>query len=219
MPDNSSNSGQPLLDPIERSSEILFGLIMVLTFTGSLRVTGADHDSVSRMLLAALGCNFAWGVIDAVMYLLSTFSQRGHNLILLRQVQAADPVSGRQLLSDALSSDLAAVVTDAEVEAIRHRFTELPTPQSHARLYSSDYHAALRVFLLVFLSTFPVVLPFLFLKQPRLALRVSNLVAIVMLFLTGWAYGKYAGYRPWRVGLWMVLIGLAMVALTIALGG
>jgi hypothetical protein len=219
MPATISSPVEPLLDPIERSSEILFGLIMVMTLTGSLRVTGADHDSVSRMLLAALGCNFAWGVIDAVMYLLSTFSQRGHNLILLRQVQAADPVNGRRLLSDALSTDLAAVITDAEVEAIRRRFTELPTPQGHARLHSSDYHAALRVFLLVFLSTFPVVLPFLFLSQARLALRISNLAAILMLFLTGWTYGKYAGYRPWRVGLWMVMIGLAMVALTIALGG
>jgi VIT1/CCC1 family predicted Fe2+/Mn2+ transporter len=62
-------------------------------------------------------------------------------------------------------------------------------------------------------------LPFLFLSQARLALRISNLAAILMLFLTGWTYGKYAGYRPWRVGLWMVMIGLAMVALTIALGG
>ena len=70
-----------LLDPIERNSEVLFGLIMVLTFTGSLRVTGAEHDDVDRMLVAALGCNLAWGIIDAVMYLISVLSQRGHNTI------------------------------------------------------------------------------------------------------------------------------------------
>ena len=50
-----------LLNPIERSSEVLFGLIMGLTFTGSLRVTGAEHDDVHSMLVAALGCNLAWG--------------------------------------------------------------------------------------------------------------------------------------------------------------
>jgi VIT family protein len=219
MADIGFHSDIQLLDPIERSSEVLFGLIMVLTFTGSFRVAGADHDDVNRILLAALGCNLAWGIIDAVMYLLAELTQRGHNLQLLRQVQAAEPEKGRRLLNDAMSSDLAMVLTEAEVEAIRHRFTQLPEPARHARLHTSDYRAAVRVFLLVFLSTFPVVLPFFFISRAGLALRFSNLVAIIMLFLTGWAYGKYAGHRPWRIGLWMVLIGVAMVALTIALGG
>jgi len=219
MADTASSSGNQLLDPIERSSEVLFGLIMVLTFTGSFRVTGADHNDVNRILLAALGCNLAWGIIDAVMYLLAQLSQRGHNLQLVREVQAAEPEKGRRLLNDAMSSDLAKVLTEAEAEAIRQRFTQLPEPAKHARVHASDYRAALRIFLLVFLSTFPVALPFLFIRRAGLALRISNLVAIIMLFLTGWAYGAYAGRRPWRVGLWMVLIGVAMVALTIALGG
>ncbi|HEX8895315.1 MAG TPA: hypothetical protein VF783_18455, partial [Terriglobales bacterium] len=85
-----------LLDPIERSSEVLFGLIMVLTFTGSLRATGAKHDDVDRMLVAALGCNLAWGIIDAVMYLISVLSQRGRNRKLLRDVRTAEPDRGRQ---------------------------------------------------------------------------------------------------------------------------
>ena len=75
------------------------------------------------------------------------------------------------------------------------------------------------VFLLVFLATFPVVLPFLLIRRPGLALRISNLAAVILLFLTGYAYGKYSGYRPLRIGSWMVLVGLGMVGLTIALGG
>jgi hypothetical protein len=198
---------------------VLFGLIMVLTFTGSLRITGADHDSVRTMLLAALGCNLAWGIIDAVMYLMAILSERSHNLLLLRQVRGAGPEKGRQLIGQAMSSDLAAVITDTEVEAIRQRFIQLAEPARHARLHFYDYRAAAGVFLLVFLSTFPVVLPFLFISRPGLALRVSNLVAIIMLILTGYAYGKNAGRRPLRVGFWIVLIGLGMVALTVALGG
>jgi hypothetical protein len=219
MPNNSSSSDNPLLDPIERSSEVLFGLIMVLTFTGSFRITGGDHDSVDRMLLAALGCNLAWGIIDAVMYLMAILSQRSHNLLLLRQVQNVGPEKGRRLINDAMSTDLAKVVTDTEVEAIRQRFIQLPKPAGRARLHLYDYRAALSVFLMLFLSTLPVVLPFLFIRRPSLALRVSNLAAVIMLFLTGYAYGSYAGYRPLRTGLWMVLVGLAMVVLTVALGG
>ena len=216
---STSQVRKRLLDPIERSSEVLFGLIMVLTFTGSFRASGADHDSVDRMLLGALGCNLAWGIIDGVFYLLATLSQRGHNLALLRQVQTSEPGQGRQILGDALSDDLSAVLTEVEVESIRARMLQIPRPADHPKLHHSDYMAALGVFLLVFLSTFPVVLPFLFMRHPTRALRVSNLIAIVMLFFVGQAYGKYAGYRRWHVGVLMVLIGLIMVGLTIALGG
>jgi VIT family len=219
MSKKNSNTRKRLLDPIERSSEILFGLIMVLTFTGSLRASGADHDSVYRMLVGALGCNLAWGIIDGVFYLMASLSQRGHNLMLLREVQDANPEQGRSLISDAISEDLAGVLTESEIELVRNRMVQLPRQERRPRLHATDYGAAFGVFLLVFLSTFPVVLPFLFMRNPVPALRVSNAIAIAILFLTGWTYGKFAGGRPWRVGLVMVVIGLCMVALTIALGG
>ncbi len=219
MDNATSQARKRLLDPIERSSEVLFGLIMVLTFTGSFRASGADHDSVDRMLLAALGCNLAWGIIDAVFYLIATFSQRNHNLGLLREVQAAIPVNGRRIIADAISDDLASVLTDTEVESIRTRMVQLPKPRAHARLHRHDYLAALGVFLLVFLSTLPVVLPFVFMSHPTRSLRVSNLLGVAMLFFTGLMYGKHAGYRSWIVGSVMVLLGLALVGLTIALGG
>ena len=219
MANSTSYVRKRLLDPIERSSEVLFGLIMVLTFTGSFRVSGGDHDDVNRMLLGALGCNLAWGIIDGIFYLLATLSQRGHNLALLREVQNSSPERGRQILGAAMSDDLSAVLTDIEVESIRSRMKEVPEAAKHPKLRRSDYLAALGVCLLVFLSTFPVVLPFLFMRHPMRALRVSNLIAVVMLFFVGWTYGKYAGYGPWKVGVVMVLAGLCMVGLTIAMGG
>jgi len=219
MAETAFSPQQRLLDPIERSSEILFGLIMVLTFTGSLRASGFDRDSVNRMLVGALGCNLAWGIIDAIFYLMGTLSQRGHNLVLLRNIQESSPERGRELLTDAVSDDMATVLSDNEIESIRVRMVQLPKRQRTARLRRDDYLAALGVFLLVFLSTLPVVLPFLFMQNPTRALRISNLIAILMLFIVGTRYGKYAEYHPWKVGLVMVLIGAALVGLTIALGG
>ena len=64
MPEPSVTSSKSVLDPIERISEVLFGLIMVLTFTGSLSVAEAGREDVRVMLLGALGCNLAWGIID-----------------------------------------------------------------------------------------------------------------------------------------------------------
>ena len=69
MVDEPSRSSKRVLDPIDRISEVLFGLIMVLTFTGSLSVAESGRDDVRTMLIGALGCNLAWGIIDAMLYL------------------------------------------------------------------------------------------------------------------------------------------------------
>jgi hypothetical protein len=50
-----------VLEPGERISEILFGLIMALTVTGATSVVAADRFQIRTMLIAALGCNVAWG--------------------------------------------------------------------------------------------------------------------------------------------------------------
>jgi VIT1/CCC1 family predicted Fe2+/Mn2+ transporter len=69
------------------------------------------------------------------------------------------------------------------------------------------------------LSTFPVVAPFLFTANARLALRSSNGITLLMLFLTGYAFGRYADYRPWKMDLWMALFKAVLVAITVYLGG
>jgi hypothetical protein len=211
---------EPVLDPLERFSEILFGVIMVLTFTVSLRVARADKLQVREMLIGALGCNLAWGLIDAIMYLMSCVSERGHNLQVLKQVhRAPKPEHANRIIADALPPVVAAVLPASALDAVRQRLGELPELPPRARLRKDDWQGAVGVFLLVFLSTFPIVLPFLVVPRIRLAARISDLIAISMLFLAGHAYGRYAGHSPWGWGRWMVVIGGGMVGLCIALGG
>ena len=85
-PEKKKARFKPFLDPLERFSEILFGVIMVLTFTVSLRVARADRLQVREMLIGAVGCNLAWGLIDAIMYLMSNVSERGHGIKILRRL-------------------------------------------------------------------------------------------------------------------------------------
>jgi VIT1/CCC1 family predicted Fe2+/Mn2+ transporter len=106
-----------------------------------------------------------------------------------------------------------------ELEALHQRLKQLPEPPDHARLRKDDWLGAAGVFLLVFLSTFPVVIPFIFMSNAGPALRVSNVIAIVMLFLTGYAFGRMTGRHPWLVGISMVVLGLVLVGVTMALGG
>src|SRR5215203_3650828 len=92
-----------VLEPIDRVSEVLFGLIMVLTFTGSLSVAEAGRDDVRAMLIGALGCNLAWGLIDAVLYLMGRLAEKGSHLMTLRSIRAAtDPPLAHRLIAAAL---------------------------------------------------------------------------------------------------------------------
>ena len=220
MPENSERSSKRALDPIDRVSEVLFGLIMVLTITGSLSVAEAARSEVRTMLFGALGCNLAWGIIDGVLYVMGSLAEKGRNLFIFRAVRkATDPKEAQRRIADALPPVVASVLEPVELEALHQRLKQLPEPPDHARLSKDDWLGAAGVFLLVFLSTFPVVIPFIFMSNAGPALRVSNVIAIVMLFLTGYAFGRMTGRHPWLVGISMVVLGLVLVGVTMALGG
>ena len=217
---DSSASSKRVLDPIDRVSEILFGLIMVLTFTGSLSVAEAGRADVRDMLLGALGCNLAWGIIDGVFYLMACSAERGRNLLTFRAVrQESDPQAAQQLIAGTLPPVVASVLLPVELETMRQRLKALPEPPHRPGLPKEDWLGAVGVFLLVFLSTLPVVIPFTFMKDITLALRVSNAIAIVMLFLAGFTFGRITARSPVWVGVAMVVLGGIMVSATIALGG
>lgn len=209
-----------LLEPQERLAEVLFGLIMVITFTGSLSVAEAGRDDVRTMIVGALGCNLAWGIIDGVLYLMGSLADRGRRLGTLRALRAAESSErAERLLAGALPPLVASVLEPAELAALCRRLRALPEPPPVARLTSGDLLSALAVFLLVFLSTFPVALPFVLVSDVGRAMRLSNAVALAMLLITGVVYGRVVGRSPWAFGVGMTALGCLLVALTIALGG
>ncbi len=208
-----------ILEPGERIAEVLFGLIMVLTFTGSLSVT-AGPEEVRTMLIVALGCNTAWGIIDGIFYLMGCLAEKGRDIRTWRAFRGApDRESARQVIAGALPPILAATLGSAELEAMREKLERLPDPPLHPRLHRHEWLGAVAVFWWVFVTTFPVAIPFLFMGDVRQAMRVSNVIAIAMLFLAGYLFGRCAHYRPLQTGLAAVLVGCILVALTIALGG
>jgi VIT1/CCC1 family predicted Fe2+/Mn2+ transporter len=208
-----------VLSPVERISEVLFGLIMVLSFTGSLSVATAGREEVQEMFIGAIGCNAAWGIVDAAMYLLGALVERGRAMVMLRAVRDAEPAHGRSIVADAFPAAVGATLRPEQLEELRGQIARLPETQRYPSLTLQDFRGAIGVFLLVFLSTFPVVLPFAFIRRAQLALRISNGVAVTLLCFGGAALGRYAGLSPVRTAMGMVAVGALLVAITIALGG
>jgi VIT1/CCC1 family predicted Fe2+/Mn2+ transporter len=209
-----------LLDPVSRISEILFGLIMALTFTGTLDVASAGNEDVRLLLVGTIGCNIAWGLVDAVMFLIAALTERGRNLVTVRRVRAATSAPyAHGIIAGALPPVVASLMTPDDMERLRQGLVALPDIPARPSLNKEDGLRAVAVFLLVFLSTFPVVVPFMVIDEVQTALRTSNLVAIVMMFAAGYFLARHGGYRPMLTGASMVLLGVTLVAIAISLGG
>ena len=159
-----------VLDPFDRVSEVIFGVLMAMTFIGALNVATAGSQEVRTVMKAALGCNIAWGLTDGVMYLVGIVTERTRE-------------------------------------------------QTRPRLKGRDFKGALGIFLLVTLSTFPLVVPFLLVHELGPALAASRAVAVVMLFASGWVLARHAGGSTWLASFAMAAIGVALTAALMALGG
>ena len=78
-----------VLDPIDRVSEVIFGVLMAMTFIGAVNVAEAGNGEVRKVLIAALGCNIAWGLTDGIMYLVAMLTERSRARMLGEATQDA----------------------------------------------------------------------------------------------------------------------------------
>jgi len=195
----------------------------VLTCTlGASLLAGIERESLRATLIAALGCNIAWGVIDAALYVMGNLFVRSHKARLMRAIRAAPDETtalaivkqyfesrieglGRQQDRDRLYRDVHGIIAQADPGA--------------GRITSDDLRGAFAVFLLVVGTALPAAMPFALIADPSLALRVSNLVLVALLFVVGFYWARYIGTNAWRTGLVMLLSGLALVGVALALGG
>ena len=208
------------LDPPDRLSEVLFGLIMVLTFTGSISVSTAGSQDLEQLIWAALGCNFAWGLVDAIMGTMDTVIGRNYDFKQIRNIKSAkSQVDSREIIRDSISPLISDLLDDNEIDSLGEKIKKLPDPNIKHALTIKDLLIAFEIFLLVFLSTFPVALPFLLFNDVAVAMRVSNGVALVLMFAAGYALANYSGLRPFRTAITYTGIGIFLVALTMLLGG
>jgi hypothetical protein len=212
------------LDPGSHMGEILFGLIMTLTFTlaAGIVIQEEGRAGAREMLIGILGCNLAWGIIDGVLYVLGQVFERGRFRrigVNLRHATTAE--DARQMVADELDESLGAVTDGPTRERLYQSIVDhvRSVPAMPNRVRRQDLLGGLAAGWLVFACSFPAVLPFMFLDDPRLALRVSNAILLGLLFFVGWRAARHTLARPWIAGIVFLLVGALLVAVAIPLGG
>ncbi len=212
------------LDPATSLAEVLFGLIMTLTFTlgAGIVIEDEGREGARQLLIAVIGCNVAWGIIDGALYILNQLFARGRIRRLARSVRiAADDRSAVNVVAEELDGFFADITRAAERDALYLRVAGhlRSRPVATNSIRKEDILGAFTSFWLVVLTSVPAAIPFLLLDNARFALRVSNAILLALLFITGWLFARFTLGKPWIVGLSFLVGGGVLVALAIALGG
>jgi len=207
------------LSPFERAAEIVFGILMAISVTAAFEITAGGELDVRELMIGALGCNLAWGLIDAAMYLLQQQFERYRNHRRLVDLRAtATEEAFRERVADTLPPILAPTLTPDTYARIRQVVNSY-SGQRPAFWSRQDLAVAAIICLLVFASTFPLVIPFMVMQDPWLALRASHAVAVVFLFVLGWRLGRWSGASALGAGSVFAAVGTALAVACVALGG
>jgi hypothetical protein len=211
------------LEPGESLGEVIFGLIMLLTFTlGASVLAGLDRIAARHVIVAAICCNLAWGIIDAAMFVMANLFHRAqlsrfHRLMQEAKNHETGIAAIRRVIDRRYGEYSAPEDVDHLAEGIYR--TMKGRRRLRARVKHDDLMAALIVFALVAGPSLPPALPFLFADDPFVAIRFSIAILIGMLFYAGFRWAYFTDVNPWLAGGLLVLFSAALVAVAIALGG
>lgn len=212
-----------LITPAGRLQEMIYAIIMVLTVTSTVSRTLPDSEEGMRTLVfAVLGCNIAWGIVDGVMYVLTSLFNKNRALKMVKDATSA--VTGDEALS----------IIDGEFnppfewmlekderrklnEEILDHVIRLNPPVATVTRY--DLMGGVVCFIVTFLTTLPAVVPFYFMSEMDPAIRLSNAIALSMLFMVGVEYARYTNKNPIKTAVGLVFLGGVVVIVTIILGG
>jgi VIT1/CCC1 family predicted Fe2+/Mn2+ transporter len=214
---------QRYLEPGESLSELLFGLIMTLTFTlGAGILVREDPNAARDLLIATIGCNVAWGIIDGALYVSGNLFERARLVRVGQRIRsAASDEEAVPILAEEIDEILGLTLdenerADLHKSMVRHLRASQPRPYGLTR---ADLYGAIASFWLVFFGSIPAAVPFLFIDDAWIALRVSNAILILLLFVAGYRWARYTALWPWLTGLAFMVAGVALVLVALALGG
>lgn len=219
------------LDPIDALFAVFFSILIALLFTLSYAILisrGLIESAFSReygreLSVAILGVVTVWAVIDGVVYVLGEVLTRRERYRLLQYVQTSSTdESAIEAIADELDFILEPITTDEQRYALYADIRD-HLAQAEPRavgLQREDVTGAV-VFVLVSIAAIvPSLLPLLLLPDnTTLALCISNVFSLLVIFATGYSWGIHTESGPWKTGLLLASICLVLVLFAIALGG
>ncbi len=211
------------LDPEESLVELLFGLIMALTMTVAARIFWHDDPAdVRELVVALLGCNLAWGIIDGMFYLVGTRFGRNQAAHLIRRLRRAhSDEDALALIEREVALDETLLTNPRDRARLRQLLVQVLARADgrRARNTPREFAAAAVVCALVTVSAVPGVVSLLLNEDAQTAQVVANVAQVGLLFWIGHTWAGFTGAARVGTGVAVALLGLALVTVAVLLGG
>lgn len=219
------------LYPIDSFAETFFSILIVLIFTLAYRIFAVTSTTSSittaytssKILIAILGAVAAWGFIDGVIYAVLSIFEREEQSRFLKDAWAATSEKERiSTIGEEFDDIFEPITDDAQREHLYLAISQalIPAHVEKIGLKREDVLAGVAHVFVAISAVIPSLIPFiLFYNNTLLAIRLSNLISFVMLFITGYRWGKYTRVNPLRTGLIIVSIAILLALFAIPLGG
>ena len=206
------------------SSEPMFGVIMVVCFTSVLRAFPDASDQVVRtILISALFCCIAWGLVDGIFYAWEAHYELEKKKTLQAQAHEAqgDAKNARELVEDDLGDTIVDLMDEKDKEQIYQIIEKNVFGVDLGSVsIKEDILTVLIAFSLVVGSSIIVMLPFLWISPATAALKVSNIAGILLLFVMGfWREEDTRFTKKLITGGFTALCALIITLVTVYLGG
>lgn len=205
-------------------AEAIYSVIIAMTFTSVLRgYEPPGETAYLDIVYPALFCCIAWGIADGLFYAWERrYNIRMENEIidLSRSIESSDnalPLIGEQLDDTILRN----ISDEKRIQLYRNLVKYLAGAGMKAAPSRRDAISIISATTIIStIAGLAVVAPFFLVEDVGLALNVSNILGIFLLFVIGCnrAYDKSTSDRI-IMGLGTAIIGIVIAAITILLGG
>ncbi|MBK9181780.1 MAG: hypothetical protein IPM83_01410 [Ignavibacteria bacterium] len=207
--------------PSDRFAEILCGLIMLLTFTLAGGVMEASPD---ELVLGAVSCALAWGVIDGAIFMLNSLFQRGRQEKLVAEIRSLDRATAIARLREGFDHKYSEVISPEMREEIYHDIVDVARETEPHRPWFTreEVYGGLGLLAIEAICSIPAILPLIILEDDLRALRFSNALLLATMAVIGY---YWAGWSGWQGAMRLVIagfvlaLGLVMVGVAILMGG
>jgi hypothetical protein len=201
----------------------MFGVIMVVCFTSVLRAyPGLAEQVIGKVLLSALFCCIAWGLVDGIFYAWEAHYELDKKKKLQAQVYAA---AGSEKAQGLIEDDLGDTVVDLLDEGDKEQIYQIvqksvPGVDLGKVSLKEDILTVAIAFGLVVGSSIIVILPFFMFSPVMNALKISNITGIFLLFFMGyWREEDRRISKKLITGGVTAFVAFIITVVTIILGG
>jgi VIT1/CCC1 family predicted Fe2+/Mn2+ transporter len=202
--------------------EIIAGLFMVLIMINGLKLFSKDSPSINRLFFVFLivAVNLLWGLFDGLMLIFTNLLEEGRYNKMISRVKSSDKKLATELikneLDDTIISRCDKGTKEQLIETVLNNLSSTQAILKKPKIFKDDIIAALICTFFVFLPCIVILPFFLLINNLTLAILVSNIIGLGLLFAFGYKLGSCTDRNKIITGMIIMLIGLIIIIAAIA---